>query len=307
MLSRLFMVVLFSNLAGCRFVVNAVQASDDGGGSDSSISYDAHPRLPDAAHPPDAQTPRDASAPPDAGSCVPGGCPTGQYCISGVCTDLSNGLVTYWKMDDLSWINGQATVKDSTGTQLDGTYHTKDQAYNPSVPGRNGSRAHAFDADENQNITFDPSTALDFGDGDFSIATWVYLNKTSVQQPLWYAMPQTINGPRSRFFHSASKGWTFEIRDGSTKLLVVEEGSVTTSSAAWYHVALVRYHDEFTLFLDGLAIGTPQTYAAALPVNDGSRIAKLEGSSNSYFSGMLEEFRIYNRALTVEELQALAF
>jgi hypothetical protein len=77
----------------------------------------------------------------------------------------------------------------------------------------------------------------------------------------------------------------------------------------WRHVGLVYDMDTLhrRLYLDGILVAEDTSYIAGTPSNDGLYIGAPEDlEAGSFFSGMIDDIRIYNQALTADEIATLA-
>lgn len=72
----------------------------------------------------------------------------------------------------------------------------------------------------------------------------------------------------------------------------------------WYHVALVRLGDTYSFFLDGAEVGSA---VDPTPIPNSSKPLTLaQSEQGNYMDGSLDEVAIYHRALSAEEIQAIA-
>lgn len=100
----------------------------------------------------------------------------------------------------------------------------------------------------------------------------------------------------------------FAIRTATVGEQIVN--STTTLPSDWHHVAVVIDSATMTvrLYLDGMIVGTGAT--TLLPRDLGNttqnRLGRSQFEADAYFTGMLDEFRIYNRALSEAEIRYLA-
>ena len=124
----------------------------------------------------------------------------------------------------------------------------------------------------NQSFTFNGSTAVvevpdndawDFGANDFTVQTWVNFNATA-------AIDNFVA-------HSEGAGavnkWIFRLRDGQLEMLLAgtataqisSNGSFSTSTGRWYHVAVTRSGNTYKFYLDGVQNGTDVFDSNAIP------------------------------------------
>ena len=71
---------------------------------------------------------------------------------------------------------------------------------------------------------------------------------------------------------------------------------------AWHHFAMVVSTTNITLYMDGVATGTPKTHDNSFPVNNVLWNFGRSNDGTSYFNGSLDEIKFYNKALTPAEV-----
>ena len=85
-------------------------------------------------------------------------------------------------------------------------------------------------------------------------------------------------------------------------------GTATLATGAWKHVAVTLAGSTGTLYVDGVQVGQ-NTSMTLKPSSLGSTtqnwIGRSEYSSDPYLDGQIDDFRIYDRALSAAEVQAL--
>ena len=77
----------------------------------------------------------------------------------------------------------------------------------------------------------------------------------------------------------------------------------------WHHVGFVYDMDTFhrLLYVDGVLVAEDTTVVSGMPSDGGLHIgASKDLDAASFFSGMIDDVRIYNQALTAEQIEALA-
>jgi hypothetical protein len=88
---------------------------------------------------------------------------------------------------------------------------------------------------------------------------------------------------------------------------LVSETVVT--SGQWHHVGLVYDMDKLhrLLYVDGVTVAEDTTFVAGMLSDGGLYIgASKDLDAGTFFSGLIDDVRIYNQALTAEEIAALA-
>ena len=216
---------------------------------------------------------------------------------------LRNGLVGYWTMDKLD-ISGTA-LYDRSGSGNIGTL----VAGPTSVPGKigqalnfNGSSSYVH---ENTSFNNTPSSML-------TTCSWIKTS-SSISSLIWQisrngsnytnegGLSLTTNG-HTLFWDYGSSGYGFDSASSPSNTMVAD--------GLWHHVCFVKNNTAGTYYTDGKKDGT---VTAAASVSYGStdfaigidyRCFQLSGI-NCFFSGSLDDVRIYNRALSASEVSQL--
>ncbi|TWD84636.1 sialidase-1 [Kribbella amoyensis] len=161
-------------------------------------------------------------------------------------------------------------------------------------------RALAFDGQQGR-VQLPYRTKPVLGSGDFTVSTWMKYDDNSRDQAIFWAYGQD----------GKPQAW-LQAEPGSNRIrgmVTSAAGSagVTSTRAyadgAWHHVALRRQGGTLTLFVDGRQVGSATGAAGAVQGNDPTPIylgQRLDGANR--FHGALDEFRIYDRALSTAEL-----
>jgi hypothetical protein len=223
------------------------------------------------------------------------------------------GLLAYWSFDDLQGGFGpiDANLNDEAGRSAPATLH---QAA-PS-DGKRGKGVHF----NGQGSYFDYSSApgLDFGKGaEFTIAAWVRTGNPSgviVSQRSSHNANaiidlKLVNGQLTAVVWPAGKNYAKDAAEFS--------GGNPINDANWHHVALTRRQDGTTeLFIDGASVVSHLAQGTAGPIITDWRALGSERSwelrgdnasgEASDFTGDVDEFCIFNRALTPAQILKLA-
>ncbi|MFC7622832.1 LamG-like jellyroll fold domain-containing protein [Microlunatus sp. GCM10028923] len=140
--------------------------------------------------------------------------------------------------------------------------------------------------------------------GDFTVSTWIRYGDGTRNQTLFWAYG-TDGKPQV----------SLTAEPGSDRLVgtAASTAGTTTVTAAdgyaddrWHHVALRRQGGTLELYVDGARVGTAAGAAGTVSGDDPTPIylgQQLDGSDR--FHGSLDEFRIYDRALSPAELAGL--
>ncbi len=162
------------------------------------------------------------------------------------------------------------------------------------------ARALSFDGTDDAIVVRD-STAFDFGTGDFTIEAWINSNDLT-----------TTHGIISDFNNSAA---------GSMRLMTTPTGELAASIGSdvydlkspegtltlnkWDHIALTRAADSAFLYLNGSRVAaTSGLVARSLNSDVNMTIGKQASGTGFNFKGQIDEVRIWNVAVSEEDLLA---
>jgi hypothetical protein len=128
------------------------------------------------------------------------------------------------------------------------------------------------------------------------------ISSNSGQSGRWnlHVMP---GGDQLRFFHNSPDSWGADGNVGANGF------DLTTSfeQNQWYHFAMTRDTDNvFTLYLDGDEVFSSVNSGAFTDSNNGVFLSRFSDFSTEAFIGLLDDFRMYDDALSSEEIQGLA-
>jgi hypothetical protein len=129
-----------------------------------------------------------------------------------------------------------------------------------------------------------------------TISCWVYLlsKPKSMQSILALANPWA--GALVQYGYKRSQ--TGVLAFGDSWMLVAQPPSLNT----WHHFGYVFDGTQNRLYIDGVLAGTSTIEPAAAPVTD-FQIGRSVGGSE-YFKGGIDDVRVYNRALSLNELRS---
>jgi len=209
--------------------------------------------------------------------------------------DLTRGLVGWWKFDE-----GDGTVaRDSSGKRSHGRL-IGDLEWGK---GRIGGALSFGGTRDRVEIMDSPSISVT---GDLTVTAWV--NGSS-----W-----RVNNIVSKDFNSS---YRFRVQDNGNALWLLlcddygyeaesVELSNTLRTGKWYHVAATADLDakEVRFYLDGAQMGEARstTKAGIQDMAGPLLIGKTETGFSEDFHGLMDDVRIYNRALSAEEIRLLA-
>jgi hypothetical protein len=224
--------------------------------------------------------------------------------IAAVGTNLSlsglwnpSGLVGYWNFEEGT---GSSTI-DQSGNGNTGSWAGTPAGNNATyyTGGKVGSYAGYFDGGSDyvnipQTSTLNPTAAI-------TVTAWINIQ----QLPSAYG-PVIMGGGTlgsSYFLGFYSGGTPFAARIGSS-FISVSPSSLSLNT--WLFIAMdFQANGPFMLVKNGIVIASTTSSFGNIPYGtDPTTIGRLDYASY-YFPGLIDDVRIYNRALSAAEIQAL--
>jgi len=203
-------------------------------------------------------------------------------------------LVAHWKFDDGS---GSIAI-DSSGNAHNGTL-VGDTSW---VDGIDGS-ALAFDGDGDYvDIGKDPNFDIK---NQITVSAWIKVNAFDRD---WQAI--VTKGDRA---WRLQRNWGESMLEFACSGLVVPGtdwgkifGTVGVNDGHWHHVAGVYDEKKLYLYIDG-SLDASAEVSGTIRVNDEPvYIGENSQMTNRYWNGLIDDVRIYNYALSTEEISAIA-
>ncbi|HQV32367.1 MAG TPA: putative Ig domain-containing protein, partial [Calditrichia bacterium] len=225
---------------------------------------------------------------------------TTRYMLLSIAPDVpqGQGLVSYWSFDE----QGGNVAINGAGSN-NGTLHNGPQ-WRP-----NGGR-------ENGALEFDGvDDYVDIGTMDISggpgmtIALWMRADDFGVADARLISKATGVLDDEHNWMISTYDGGSalrFRLKvDGSTRTLISNTGVLSLNT--WHHVAVTYDGSQMRIFRDGTQVANQSASGAidvspSVPAAIGNQPA---GAGNEPFDGLLDEVRIYNRALSAAEITAL--
>lgn len=215
---------------------------------------------------------------------------------------LRNGLVGHWTMEELSGSTlSDVSVAGNTSTMFN----------SPTVSAGKRGSGRLWNG-SNQYAKTAGSSSFTFGTGDYSLSIWFKAN--SIAAPAKVITRISYN--TGVVSDQVATGFYLEVNliiahTRSSAGAIIGTSQSFTDTTNWHHVVFVRKSSTAYGWLDGAAM----TGANAVPGGNfncsstgnvylGAHDNDAGGASN-FFSGLLDEYRIYNRALTDGEVKEL--
>jgi len=207
-------------------------------------------------------------------------------------------LITHWKLDETEGSTAHDSVGDNDGT-LNG-----EPVWQPASGKVDG--ALEFDGVDDYVST---DFILNPGEGPFSVFAWV---KGGAPGQVIISQTDVTVG------RTAQPGSTWLGTDPSDGRVMtglmdtffgpLESESVITDGA-WHHIGLVYDFDGFLrkLYVDGTEVARDTNAVGGVYSEGGLYIGAGKNlEPGSFFSGLIDDVRVYNQALNAEEIAALA-
>jgi len=236
-------------------------------------------------------------------------------------TDITEGLVSHWKLDEEDGTNAEDSSGDNDGTLLYGPYWTR-QTTDLSGNGNTGTThnisyaldhngayngAMSFDGTDDyvdcgNNVLFDSSEQV-------TVSFWAKLNGYSVQYPVILLL-KTEQSTGFGFFYSATSGYTgFNFGSNVNFVRLKTAGNISSSFVGvWKNVAMVydgvsrTTNSSYKLYINGVE----QSLVASSAFTVVPQVNNIDTPvSNNQFNGSIDDLRIYDRALDEDEIRTL--
>jgi hypothetical protein len=222
---------------------------------------------------------------------------------TGKFTDTSNGLLFWISGEQL--LPGVTKVVDKSGAGIRATVS--------GVVTSNGrlSSTKSMYFNSTASIIIPPSTFYNLKQSQLSVAFWVKFTNAAVSSISEYIFLLSGANTANEYFDitRASTGTAYP---GELRATFYDNGDATTAlkitDTAWHHF-VVTYDGGVSTgtrrtYLDGalLAVGTNKT---SLTFSILPTVCQIGTSGSEFLDGYLEDFRIYNRVLTYDEIKML--
>ncbi|MFH0892368.1 MAG: DUF2341 domain-containing protein [Candidatus Falkowbacteria bacterium] len=213
---------------------------------------------------------------------------------------LTDGLVGYWKMDEAAGAWDSDGVSDDT-VDSSGFENTGSAYGNASTTAAKFGNGGNFDGTGDYlNLGDRPSLVVTT---DFTFSAWVFWNGSG--NSMIYVSGNTN-------FQYYSIGINSNSGCSANYFEFVEDGGpcypsdTTFPASSWHHVTIVKNGDSgenLTFYIDGNQDGSASV--GDVFADGTKRIGARVEIADRFFNGMLDEIRIYNRALSPVEVRKL--
>jgi uncharacterized repeat protein (TIGR01451 family) len=202
------------------------------------------------------------------------------------------GLVGYWALNEAAG----STAQDGSGT---GNIGTLNNAVRVAGAVGNAVRFNGV----NSSVIIPNNAGLDIT-GQITLAAWI--------------KPESLTGKQNILAHgytlTPARSVYLRINDGHYEIGSQQDTTQPIASAAvpagdlgsFVHVAGVYNGSAWIIYRNGVALNTFASPVGAVAVNAGWAIGARDAGTDRYFQGVIDEARIYNRALSAAEILVLA-
>ncbi|MBI5360865.1 MAG: DUF2341 domain-containing protein, partial [Planctomycetes bacterium] len=176
-----------------------------------------------------------------------------------------------------------------------------------TASGRFGS-ALSFDGTDDY-VSVPDSDSWAFGTSNFTIEGWINMAALPSSGIIKAIMSQWISGNDGWGLYVSNSftvwdGLLFVHNSGGSTNIAIEENVLSESINTWYHIAITRNGNAFTLYKNGVSVGSGTDTDSIANISTPLRIGSDSTTANRTFNGLLDELRVYNRSLSASEVSA---
>lgn len=203
---------------------------------------------------------------------------------------VTSGLVAWYKMDEETWVQNQQSAIDSIGS------------YNATVIGASTNTTSGY---INRAGNFSSNGYLDLGN-NFNPGTgdWTYSFRIKTSQTTRFDF-----GKRSTGLNPSDYGIIMSFNQGSVNnhefRIGIETASFNSniSNNEWHTITLVRdaTNSALVVYVDGQEVANV-TGTDVQDISNNSSFYIARANDGLYFTGLIDDFRIYNRVITSQEV-----
>ncbi len=206
--------------------------------------------------------------------------------------DVQANLIGQWKFDE----DTGTTTYDSSGNGNDGTL--------TNAPTRVGSSSCIagsclqFNGSNYVDVPF--SSSLNVGTGSWSIGGWVKTTQAS-----WGSLFDGYNG-YGIILYGASGAGTARVEFNTGTCSSIQTGPII-NNGSWHYIFAVRdlSSSSLSLYVDGVRVAINPSCTGTTSATNQSWDIGRGNRAIEYLTGSVDDVRVYNRALTADEISKL--
>ena len=181
-----------------------------------------------------------------------------------------------------------------------------------------GSGAYAFDSSSNSNVGYIHGPALSFDGGDYvkiadhnsleistnsySLECWIKTSTTSETQTI---LRKDNGGGTNGFIFRIEANDDLRVTFAGSSGAHIQESTDTVNDGNWHHVITTWDRANIRLYVDGSETSeSPSAFVSVEDIGNDSALYIGSNTTAEYFDGIIDEVRIYSRALTSTEITA---
>ena len=202
------------------------------------------------------------------------------------CVSPPTGLTAWW--------SGNGTTADSLGSHPGALQNRA--SFQPGEAGL----AFALDGSGGY-VSAAPSAAWAFDTNAFSIELWA--NFAAGGDRVLVSSDAGGGSNNKWLFWLTGGNLRFHVNNAAGNAVNIGSATLNPTLGQWYHLAVTRSGTNFTFYVNGAPF---ETNSAIVSIPDsGAPLTIGSAENNFYFSGLLDEVSIYNRALTAADIQSV--
>ncbi|MCX6032064.1 MAG: LamG domain-containing protein [Chloroflexi bacterium] len=208
---------------------------------------------------------------------------------------LNDGLLGYWKLDEGSG----STAADSSGYGHGGV--VTGTLWSSATPATMDFHdPYAFRSNRTDSSEYVLASNMHELDGaqTLTLSAWVRLDSLPANTMRFI----TIENEKAVLRYTSGGGLEFYVKIGGS-IRSTSVSGVLSTTGQWYHVAGTYDGSTLRLYLDGTE---RDNYAVSGSVATGSWVRLSHSANDAALDGLLDDARIYNRALSAAEVSDLA-
>jgi hypothetical protein len=205
------------------------------------------------------------------------------------------GLVGWWRFDEATG----NTAKDNSIYGNDGIIYGATW-----VDGKYG-KALSFNGVDNY-VQVPHTDLLEFGSGNYTIECWVYFITGGAHTDAIISRRENpdLTVDLISLYRTNSGSVGFRVKNNGATVQSCDSGSTTINPNTWYQIIVGRRGSTMFMYINAIDVTTGSSVTGGVP--DFTSVFSV-GNSDSYYgypwNGLIDEVRIYNRALSAVEIQ----